>query len=108
MDRSNVSPRQVSRFCASGKAMIFQQVPLLPSIKLNQHSEAVFDYSFLFLLVSPSLDSSRIGTATFSNQAWTNGDDKLSHVGSFNTKNFFREGQKNLVNSENNENLSYY
>ena len=26
----------------------------------------------------------------------------------FNTKNFFVEGQKNLVNSENNENLSDY
>ena len=34
--------------------------------------------------------------------------DKLSHVGSFNTKNFFSEGQKNLVNSENKENLSNY
>ena len=32
--------------------------------------------------------------------------DKLSHVGSFNTKNFFSEGQKNLVNSENKKNLS--
>ena len=34
--------------------------------------------------------------------------DKLSHVGSFNTKNFFSEGQKNLVNLENKENLSNY
>ena len=34
--------------------------------------------------------------------------DKLSHVGSFNTKNFFSEGQKNLLNSENKENLSHY
>ena len=42
---------------ASGKAMILQQVPLLPSMKLNQHSGAVFDYSFLFLLASPFLDS---------------------------------------------------
>ena len=48
--------------------MILQQVPLLPSIKLNQHSGAVFDYIFLFLLASPFLDSSRIGTATLSKQ----------------------------------------
>ena len=41
----------------TGKAMILQQVPLLPSIKLNQHSGAVFEYSFLFLLASPFLDS---------------------------------------------------
>ena len=34
--------------------------------------------------------------------------DKLSHVCSFNTKTFFSEGQKNLVNSENKENLSNY
>ena len=60
MDRSSVCPRQVSRFYASGKAMILQQVPLLPSIKLNQHSGAVFDYIFLFLLASAFLDSSRI------------------------------------------------
>ena len=53
---------------ASGKAMSLQQVPLLPSMKLNQHSGAVFDYSFLFLLASPFLDSWRIGTATFSKQ----------------------------------------
>ena len=33
---------------------------------------------------------------------------KLSHIGSFNTKNFFSESQKNLVNSENKENLSNY
>ena len=36
------------------------------------------------------------------------GGGKLSHVGPFNTKNFFSEGQKNLVNSENKENLSNY
>ena len=54
---------------------LLQQVPLLPLIKLNQHSGAVFDYIFLFLLASPFL-------------------------------NFFSEGKKNLVNSENNENLS--
>ena len=58
------------------------------------------------MLASPFLESSRFGTATFSKQI--NGYDKLSHVGSFNTKNFLREGQKNLVNSENNENLSNY
>ena len=52
--------------CLRGKAMILQQIPLLPSIKLNQHSGAGFDYSFLFLLASPSLESSRIGTVTFS------------------------------------------
>ena len=34
--------------------------------------------------------------------------DTLSHVGSFDTKNFFSEGQKNLVNLENKENLSNY
>ena len=35
MDRSSVCPRQGSRFYASGKAIILQQVPrLLPSIKL--------------------------------------------------------------------------
>ena len=34
--------------------------------------------------------------------------DKLSHVGFFNTKNFFSEGQKKLVNSENKENFSNY
>ena len=33
---------------------------------------------------------------------------KSGNVGSFNTKNFFSEGQKNLVNSENKENLSNY
>ena len=33
---------------------------------------------------------------------------QLQHVGSSNTKNFFSEGQKNLVNSENKENLSNY
>ena len=60
--------RLPSRFYASGKAMILQQVPLLPSIKLNQHSGAVFDYSFRFLLPSPFLVSSRFGTATFSKQ----------------------------------------
>ena len=105
MDRSNVCPRQVSRFYTSGKAMILQQVPLLPSIKLNQHSGAVFDYIFLFLLASPFLDSSRTGTATFSKQmAMTS----FRMSAFFNTKNFFSEGQKNLVNSENNENLSDY
>ena len=52
-------------------AMIRQQVPLLPSMKLNQHSRAVFDYSFLFLLASAFLDSSRSGTATFSKQMAT-------------------------------------
>ena len=36
------------------------------------------------------------------------GGDKLSHVDSFNAKNIFSEGQKNLVNSENKENLSNY
>ena len=71
MDRSSVCPRQVSRFYGSGKAMILQQVSLLPSIKLNQHSGAVFDYSFLFLLASAFLDSSRSGTATFSKQMAT-------------------------------------
>ena len=40
--------------------MILQQVSLLSSIKLNQHSGAVFDYIFLFLLASAFLDSSRI------------------------------------------------
>ena len=51
--------------------MILQQVPLLPSIKFNQLSGAVFDYIFLFLLASLFLDSSRIGTATFSKQMTT-------------------------------------
>ena len=69
MNRSSVCPRQVSRFYASGKAMILQQV--LPSIKLNQHFGAVFDYIFLFLLASPFLNSSRTGTATFSKQMAT-------------------------------------
>ena len=50
---------------------LLQQVPLLPLIKLNQHSGAVFDYIFLFLLASPFLDSSRFGTATFSKQMAT-------------------------------------
>ena len=71
MDRSSVCSRQVSRFYASGKAMILQQVPLLPSIKLNQHSGAVFDYNFLFLLASPFPDSPPFGTATFSKQMAT-------------------------------------
>ena len=44
---------------------------LLPSIKLNQHFGAVFDYSFLFLLASTFLDPSRSGTVTFSKQMAT-------------------------------------
>ena len=71
MDSSSVCPRQVSHFYASGKAMILQQVPLLPSKKLNQHSGAFFDYSFPLLLASPFPDSSRLGTATFSKQMAT-------------------------------------
>ena len=71
MDRSSVCSRQLLRFHVSGKAMILQRVPLLPSIKLNQHSGVVFDYSFLFLLASAFLDSSRSGTATFSKQMAT-------------------------------------
>ena len=47
---------------------------------------------------------SRSVTTTVNNRS----GDKLSHVGSSNTKNFFSEGQKNLVNSENEENLSNY
>ena len=39
--------------------------------KTNQYSGAVFDYSFLFVLASPFLNSSRIGTATFSKQIAT-------------------------------------
>ena len=39
MDRSSVCPRQVSRFYASGKPMILQQVPLLPSKKLTNSPE---------------------------------------------------------------------
>ena len=42
MDRSSVCPRQGSRFYASGKAMVLQQVPLLPLT-------TVFDYSFLLI-----------------------------------------------------------
>ena len=34
MDRCSVCPRQGSRFYASGKAMVLQQVPLMPLIKL--------------------------------------------------------------------------
>ena len=71
MDRSSICPRQVWCSYASGKAMILQQVPLLPSIKLKQHSAAVFYYIFFFLLASPFLDSSHIGTATFSKQVAT-------------------------------------
>ena len=55
--------------------------------------------SFIHLLPVVTLsdnDSKQIAAAT------------LSHAGSFNTKNFFSEGQKNLVNSENKENLSNY
>ena len=54
MDRSSVCPRQVSPFNASDKSMILLQVPILPSIKLNQHSEAVLNtvFSFCWLLLS--------------------------------------------------------
>ena len=54
MDRNGVCPRQVSPFNASGKSMILLQVPLLPSIKLNQHSGAVLNtvFSSCWLLLS--------------------------------------------------------
>ena len=104
MDRSSVCPRQVPPFYAPGKSMILQQVPLLPSIKLNQHSGAVLTTVFSSCWLLPSLTHH----ALEQRHSVTNGDDKLSHVGSFNTKNFFSEGQKNLVNSENNKNLSHH
>ena len=105
MYRSSVCPRQVSRFSGSGKAMILQQVPLLPLIKLNQHSGAVFDYSFLLLLASAFLDSSRSGTATFSKEMATTSF-RISDL--LTRRTFLVKVKKNLVNSENNENLSNY
>ena len=41
------------------------------SSALAETVKAVFDYSFLFLMASPFLDSSRFGTATFSKQMAT-------------------------------------
>ena len=46
-------------------------IPASACDKTNQQSGAVFDYSFLVVLASPFLDSSRIGTATFSKQMAT-------------------------------------
>ena len=46
-------------------------IPASAFDKTNQQSGAVFDYSFLVVLASPFLDSSRIGTATFSRQMAT-------------------------------------
>ena len=54
MDSSSVCPRQVSHFYASGKAMILQQVPLLPSKKLNQHSGAFLTTVFPCCWLLPS------------------------------------------------------
>ena len=68
-----------------------------PASALINTQELFLATVFFFMLASHFLDSGRIGTATFSKQ--------MATTSCFNTKNFFSEVPKKLVNSENNENL---
>ena len=104
MDRSSVCSRQGSCFYALGKAMVLQQVPrLLPSIKLINSPELFLTTVFSSCWLLPSWTHHALEQRHSVNKwRWPAFLCRLF----FNTKNFFSEGQKNLVNSENNENLS--
>ena len=106
MNRNSVCPRQVSSFCGLDKSTI-PPVYLQLSTTLYRPSWAAVHNTFFLSVFSLPLYIFRWSRSVTTTVNKCSGD-KLSHVGSFNTKTFFSEGQKNLVNSENVENLSNY
>ena len=98
--------RQVSNFCGLDKSTIPPVYLQLSTTLYRPSWDAVHNTFFLSVFSLPLcifIRRARSVTTTVNRSG-----DKLSHVGSFNTKNFFSEGQKKLVNSENKENLSFY
>ena len=107
MDRSSVCRRQVSRFYASGKAMILQQVPLLPSIKLNI-PELVLTTVFSSCWLLPSWTHHALAQRHSVNKPKQMATTSYCMPALLTRRTFSVKVKKNLVNSENNENLSNY
>ena len=99
-------PRQVSNFCGLYKSTI-PPVYLQLSTTLYRPSWAAVHF-FPVRVLASFMHLHPVVTLSDNDSKQIASGDNLSHVGSINTKNFFREDQKNLVNSENKENLSKY
>ena len=98
MSRNSVCPRQVSHFCGLHKSPALDNALSSLLSCCSQHFSCSLCLYIFFRW-------SRSVTTTVSKSQRRQA---FAYVGSFNTKNFFSEGQKNLVNSENKENLSNY
>ena len=133
MSRNSVCPRQVSHFCGLDKSPALDNALSILLSSCSQHFFRVCVFaSFIHLLpvvtltdneseqiaVARSFRMSALLTPTsfpgslFSASIVVNDnggrEERPWERGCFNTKNFFSEGQKILVNSEDKENLSNY
>ena len=88
--------------CLSWASIAF--LYLLPSIELNQHSGVELTTVFSSCWLLPSLTHHALEQWQSVNK-WRR---QAFACRLFQHEELFSEGQKNLVNSENNENLSYY